>query len=359
MDENRLLSICIPTYNNAACLKECLEFLLPQVKPYCIPIYVSDNASPDNTLEVLSSFKKECYPFLYFRSNDENLGFDRNAVNAARMASSKYVWSLGDRRRLMPNSVKRIYSVLNEDGLSLLMLNNDSNAALGQIMSVTDTRYASARKVFRELFFCVGTIGLQILPAEAWESKLLEKYIVEDYRDWILLPAIFEFLAGLKTVNVLFLAQPLVTSTNRWGCQWTPRHFEVWTSWKNTIKALPVVYSDDDKEFVIRCSASLGFFPTTTLLLLRSEGIYNENMFNTYREDLSKYTNTSLSIDRAISKLPIRPLKLYYRLYSIGRKGMRVFIHARSPLNPLKVRVLQAKPQETSSEMQDSFPKHG
>lgn len=347
MDQNELLSICIPTYNNADCLKECLESLLPQVKPYRIPICVSDNASQDNTVEVLSLFKKENYPFLYFRSNDKNLGYDRNAVNAARMASSKYVWSFGDRRRLLPDSVKIVYSVLNENGLDLLVLNNESTPQLGQVISVRDTRYTSARKVFRELFFVAGTLGLQILPAEAWKSKLLEKYLVKDYHDWIQFPAIFEFLAGLKTVDVVFLAQPLVTSTNRWGCQWTPNHFEVWTTWKNTINALPKSYTDDDKEFAIRYNAKLAYLSTNRLLLLRSLGVYNESVFNMFREDFSKFTNTSLSLARTISMLPVPFLRLYYELYAMGRNGLRTFIHTKAPLNPQKVYAFQPKLQQT------------
>jgi glycosyltransferase involved in cell wall biosynthesis len=344
MDQNSLLSVCIPTYNNAASLKECLESLVAQVEPYRIPIYVSDNASTDSTIEVLSSFKKERYPFLYFQSNDENLGFDKNAVKAATMASSKYVWSLGDRRRLLPNSFDRIYRTLSENDLSLLMLNNKSTPGLNQVMTVRDKRYSSARKVFLELFFCAGTIGLQILPLEAWRSEVLEKYLNEEFRDWILYPAIYEFLASLKSVNAMFLALPTVDSTNRWGCQWGSRHFQVWTTWKNTINALPKVYSDDDKEFVIRYNAKLAYLSSTTLLLLRSKGVYNESVFNMFREDFLKYTNTSLSLARTISMLPIPFLKLYYQLYSIGREGMRTFIHIKAPLNPLKVRTFQPKP---------------
>jgi abequosyltransferase len=347
MDHDLLISICIPTYNNADCLKECLESLLPQIKPYQIPVYVSDNASTDNTIEMLSSFKNECYPLLYFRSNNKNLGYGQNAVYAARMASSKYVWSFGDRRRLMPDSVKIVYSTLCEDDLDLLVLNNESTQQLGQVISARDTRYTSARTVFRELFFVVGTVGLQILPAEAWKSKLLEKYLVENYHDWIHLSAIFEFLAGLKTVNVLFLAQPLVDSTNRWEPTCTPRHFEVWTTWKNTINALPKSYTDGDKQFAIRCGARLAYFPTNTLLLLRSRGIYNESVFNMFREDFLRYTNTSLSLARTISMLPVPFLRLYYELYDIGRKGLRTFIHTRAPLNPQRIHAFPQKRQQT------------
>jgi glycosyltransferase involved in cell wall biosynthesis len=122
MDHDPLISICIPNYNNVDILKGCLNSLVPQIQPYQIPVYVSDNASKDDTMEMLSSFKNERYPLLYFKSNNENLGFDQNLVNAVKMASSKYVWPIGDRRRLLPNSMRRVYNILSENDLDLLLL---------------------------------------------------------------------------------------------------------------------------------------------------------------------------------------------------------------------------------------------
>ena len=52
-----LLSICIPTYNRAHYLKECLGSIVAQFDDRDVrdnvEVVVSDNASPDNTRELV------------------------------------------------------------------------------------------------------------------------------------------------------------------------------------------------------------------------------------------------------------------------------------------------------------------
>ena len=58
---NKNLSICIPTYNRAKFLDENLEKIIPLCKRYEVPIYVSDNNSPDETYDVVQNHKKNYY----------------------------------------------------------------------------------------------------------------------------------------------------------------------------------------------------------------------------------------------------------------------------------------------------------
>ena len=75
--QSKILSICIPIYNRASWLSECLDLLLSEIGHRGIPIYISDNSSTDNTMEVVSKFKKK-YPFVYYEKNEANLGYQRN-----------------------------------------------------------------------------------------------------------------------------------------------------------------------------------------------------------------------------------------------------------------------------------------
>ena len=53
----KLVTICIPTFNQSKSLKK----LLNQISKYnpSYPIVISDNCSKDNTHEVVNSFKKK------------------------------------------------------------------------------------------------------------------------------------------------------------------------------------------------------------------------------------------------------------------------------------------------------------
>ena len=317
MDHDSLISICIPTYNNADNLKGCLNSLVPQAKPYRIPIYVSDNASTDNTIEMLSSFKKEIYPLLYFRSNERNLGFDQNLVSAVKMASSKYVWPLGDRRRLLPNSLRRVYNLLSRNDLSLLLLSSDA-----QMASIQNKRYDSARDVFLNLWSNAGTMSFFVLPLEAWKLELLKKYVGTG---WVHFAAVFEYLAGLKNVNVMLAGWSSIASSGK--STWTMNFFNVWTSWKSVVNELPGVYSKQDKESIIRAwtiDRSISI-----LLYLRAAGVYNRDVYEAYEQDFLKYTSIPLIEAKVVSELPVLLFKPYPFLRSAMSKVSRMIVQKR------------------------------
>jgi len=329
--KNDLLSICIPTYNHAEPLRKCLEAMVPQAKQHNIPIYVSDNASTDDTLEVLKSFSR-VYQFLYFKTNNENAGVDQNMVSAARMASSKYVWTFGSRRILLPGMLNKIYTVLEDSNLDLLVLND-----LNSKYTVPESKkYSSAREVFRELNRNLTGLGFQILPLEAWKSSVALKY---DGTEWTVFGLTLEFVAEKKDLNVFFISEPCATSSGE--SHWKPKCFQIWANWKKVVNSLPEIYSKEDKEFVIRKSVNYFFAgPNFDLINLRANSIYNSDVFNAYREDLTHYGSLSPNIAYAISRFPVQPLKLYYKLYSATRTIARMFIRQKAPLNPTRRQVI-------------------
>jgi abequosyltransferase len=308
--------------------------MIPQVRSYNIPIYVSDNASTDDTVSVLRSFQKN-YPLLFFRSNSENLGIDQNMIDAARMASSKYVWVIGARRILINGMLDRIYKILEESNWDLVVLNDP-----GPIFKVPETQiYGSAKRVFLELSRNLTGLGFEILPAEAWNSSVVQKYAGTD---WTILGLSLEYIADKKDLNVFFLADPVATASGT--SKWIPRCFKVWTDLKKIVRSLPDVYPAADKERVIEYLANVVFIPkfnlmTTrrnlSLVSLRSEGVYNAEVFDNFREDLARYAGYSPTLAYVIAKFPTRPIKLYFHVYDAVGGIARLFIHSRSkPINP-------------------------
>jgi abequosyltransferase len=329
-----LLSICIPTYNHAEPLKKTLQAMIAQARPYNIPIYVSDNASTDHTVKVLNAFQKE-YPLLFFRSNKENRGIDQNMIDAAHMASSKYVWVIGARRILVPGILEKIYKILEEADWDMIVLNDPS-----PVFRVPKTqRFTSAKKVFVELSRNLTGLGFEILPAEAWKSGVLPKYA---NTDWTILGLSLEYIADKKDLNVFFLADPVATDSGK--SKWIPRCFKVWRDLKIVVRSLPEVYQAEDKERVIAYLAKAVFVSkfnvmtmrrSLSLVSLRSEGAYNVTVFNNFREDLAKYSDYSPTLAYVIAKLPIFPIKLYFRVYDGIGDIARLFIHSRAkPINP-------------------------
>lgn len=302
--------------------------MIPQAREHNIPIYISDNASTDNTEEIIQHFQKT-YQHLYYTANKENLGVDQNMINAACMgASSQYVWTIGARRILLPGMLEKVYKILSESKIDLLVLNDLNNTFL-----VPKSKYYnSAQKIFRELNRNLTGLGFQILPSKAWESDTLGKYADTE---WTIVGVTLEFIARKENLSAYFLSEPVATSSG--PSHWRPKFFQIWTNWKKTIRSLPSVYSEEDKELVITNSVRYLFISSIfTLVQLRTERIYNAQVFKKYRLDITKYSGISPTVAYVIAKLPVSPLKIYFKIYAALRKILRKFIRHGKPLNPTR-----------------------
>jgi len=100
------LSICIPTYNRGAFIGETLESIVSQATDE-VEIVVSDNASTDNTKEVICEFLRRFSRITYFKWA-ENQGADRNYLKVVELAQGNYCWLMGSDDVLVPGSVERI-----------------------------------------------------------------------------------------------------------------------------------------------------------------------------------------------------------------------------------------------------------
>lgn len=94
--QQKLLSICLPTYNRAANLDLCLQAILSQVgNNEKVEVIVSDNASTDGTPQVVDKYSAR-YQNLIYNRNDENIGADRNIFRVMFQGTGKFIKLQGD-----------------------------------------------------------------------------------------------------------------------------------------------------------------------------------------------------------------------------------------------------------------------
>lgn len=110
MTSRPLLSICIPTYNRAGFLRECLSSINPEELDGRVEVVVSDNASTDDTLAVLDAFQAT-HPLRYI-VQPENLGPDRNFDAVVAEARGEYCWLLGSDDVVQPGGVSALVAAL-------------------------------------------------------------------------------------------------------------------------------------------------------------------------------------------------------------------------------------------------------
>ena len=102
------LSICIPTFNRAACLDRLLSCLAHELEGLegRAEICVSDNCSSDSTQKVVAKWRK-LLP-LSANRNSQNMGFDINLVRSLQLARGKYVWCMGDDDTVCEGAMQRV-----------------------------------------------------------------------------------------------------------------------------------------------------------------------------------------------------------------------------------------------------------
>jgi len=107
-----LLSFAIPTYNRAKHLDQLLGVLIGQLHNESrVEVFISDNASTDNTPDVVETYRQQGLPIRYLR-NETNLGPDFNIIQCHEQAAGQYVWVFGDDDLIAPGTMKRVLDAL-------------------------------------------------------------------------------------------------------------------------------------------------------------------------------------------------------------------------------------------------------
>ncbi|PZP50927.1 MAG: hypothetical protein DI598_04465 [Pseudopedobacter saltans] len=115
MEKKYLLSICIPTYNRVELLKRCLDGIFSQIthelKDF-VEVIVSNNASTDNTEELIKNYGNKVNSYY---KNESNIGPDGNIASCFDKAKGKFVWIFSDDEYLVPKSLIKIFNLLEKN----------------------------------------------------------------------------------------------------------------------------------------------------------------------------------------------------------------------------------------------------
>lgn len=98
---DKLVSICIPTYNGGRFIKETLESIKAQTYKN-IEVIVTDDCSKDETLKIC-----EAYDFVKIFHNEERQGLVGNWNRAVSKASGDYIKLIGQDDILAPESIEK------------------------------------------------------------------------------------------------------------------------------------------------------------------------------------------------------------------------------------------------------------
>lgn len=195
------LSLCIPTYNRAECLRQQLERLLKlDAKALSrLEIIVSDNCSQDDTMTVAQKYKQRLR-FSYLR-NEQNLGADRNFLQCLEKAQGKYVWLLGDDDYLQTTHMNKLLDELDahEYGLAHIRVKGRDRKEL--------RRYDDTDE-----FLCEVAVQITFMSSNIVRSRFIHDVDLTQYFDTSLLQVPLYIHAAQQSKENLFVNLPFFDS---------------------------------------------------------------------------------------------------------------------------------------------------
>ena len=221
-----LLSICIPTYNRANFLNETIESIVSQITDDIkdkVEICISDNASIDNTDDVIKEWKKKSPIRIVYHKNNKNLGADRNYLKVVEIANGKYCWFLGSDDKLKQGSIERILNELKEECDIYLcnridcdfnmrhinvsyFLDRKVNDKIFDFLNKEDFKYYLKNARLLESFFTY--LSSVIFLKDKWDKVVLDsKFIGTGYPHVFKLMSFFYLGSNFK---VKYIKEPLV-----------------------------------------------------------------------------------------------------------------------------------------------------
>lgn len=127
-----LLTIAIPTYNRAPYLDLCLSKISDELdnlnaeQRMQVNIYVSNNASTDNTSQIISQHQLKMPEQFTVKHNEENIGMERNIAQCYTSATTPYVWILGDDDVILNRGIAIVLDVLYQHDVDILRVGSKS-----------------------------------------------------------------------------------------------------------------------------------------------------------------------------------------------------------------------------------------
>jgi len=231
------LSICIPTYNRSKSLTNCLQSIASCQMHNEIQICISDNASNDQTKEIVYKYKSKLN--IKYHRFDANMGRVKNYLNVVDMADSTFTWLIGDDDLLAPNSIEKILQLIQINSEIDFFYINSFNLSTEYITSYSQpfntknlpkemTRFSDYKSEGKLRFFdlinpkvsfdFVGAMFLAVFRKELWinNKDILDISAIEDAREFShfdnTFPHVKIFSAAFNNSFAYFYPEPLTVN---------------------------------------------------------------------------------------------------------------------------------------------------
>ena len=319
---NNLLSLAVPTYNNAHFLDNWLEYHIPIVRMHNIRIIISDNNSKDETAVIVQKHMRD-YTYIEYHRNEENIGYDRNCEMALKYANTEYVWLLGDTDLIPENGIEYVLDLILKSTRKYDAI--IVNAAYKGVYDINEKDYFDQNELLYEIGWHTAFLAVIIYNSRIIHDRDFTRYYDTNF---IHLGILFDCIAK-KEVSVHFAKNIMIkrsnikdgifTKKNEW---WSKDYFKVTLiDWPNLIFSLPPIYRVEAKLKTIKNWAEkTGGLNLRFMIYLRSINRLNFKIYKQYSKMFRFVGNYPKFLLALIALFPISGAKILVSMYYYFRR---------------------------------------
>lgn len=167
------LTISIPTWNRADLLNELLKILCIEIRKQelenKIQILVSNNASDDNTDEVVAKYNS-AFKFISYYRNETNIGAKLNVLKSMELATTPYVMFIGDDDRINISNLINIFSLLEKHNTIGVLL----DTCISKFIYSEEYKIISVEELVRNIFWYMGNASVFVVRTNFIKENLAE-----------------------------------------------------------------------------------------------------------------------------------------------------------------------------------------
>ena len=308
-----MLSLAIPTYNRANLLDFIIKSHIKICEKHDIQILISDNASTDNTQEIINKWKKQTTLIKSVR-NDSTVLADQNVEIVLSLSNTRHTWLLGDSYFLSESLVDLVIDKMKSNRkIDLFIVNLE-----GMLSSPKSKNYTDHNLLLADLGGVMTCLSCLIFHKNIIEDGKFVNFRGSCYGHF---GVAAEFLGQAKIKNIVWiqdksvksLRHPVIKKEN-WslGPKVIEMGFRNWTKLKNKIVCL--------KSFgkLSKLATLRGF------LLMRLRGQLTIESYKEYKSEINLVSDVPNTLIRLILIFPKWPIKIAYNIATkfFNKRGM-------------------------------------
>jgi hypothetical protein len=300
------IAISYTTYNRPKIFQSNILIILPILKKYNIPLYISDD-SDNNDTEIIIIEIKNLYNNIFYNKNIIRLGHDLNFYKAITIPKEEYVWYLGD----------SIYFNINKFELILKNLNSNFDLIfLNSIHPDNDTYEITNKKLFFISKIWYLTLSGSCIYGRKARMFQVDSNIINKWANFVQLGQILKYSISSKA-KMLWIGEPLIASNDNKKSYWQKNIVKVFIyDWFNFIFYFNTYFNLEETLFIIKSHAiEKKLFTLKSIFYIRSlNGLRTSEIFKYYRE-LKIASNYNVLQLFLFSIIPSLFFKIFYRTY--------------------------------------------